>query len=178
MIYLSSRMKIPYPPISRKEFRDRLAQGKVLALFQNRFVLDLTEWIHIHPGGPNTITFWRGKDLTDQLHAFHSPVVREKTVWAYVIAELSDPSQEAPAEKQSTNESISQAYRDLDNQLRSEGFYKPTLWYYAQQLICLTILAALGVYLVFTNTGETWAIVGSAVLLGNQCYKLIIVLVN
>lgn len=51
-----------------------IKNGSKITIIDN-YVYDLTKWIKIHPGGPEIIEEYNGRDSTDQFFAFHRPRV-------------------------------------------------------------------------------------------------------
>lgn len=55
---------------SRVELIELIGSGKAIIIFKNN-VLNLTNWIPYHPGGPKPILHMVGRDATDEMLAYH-----------------------------------------------------------------------------------------------------------
>eukprot|EP00158_Paraphelidium_tribonemae_P000565 Partr_v1_DN22831_c1_g1_i1_m77395 putative Fatty acid desaturase len=127
-------MKAPEMCMTRAEMNKQISKGRLLVTLEHRLVLDIAEWILIHPGGYNTLHFMVGKDITDNLHAFHPPYVWQEKAFTFAIAQLVQDGESPITEK---DLKISKAFIELDLKLRAEGYYNPDYWYYLNQAVVL-----------------------------------------
>jgi delta8-fatty-acid desaturase len=148
-------------------------------VFYDHWVLDLTKWVDSHPGGVNVIDCLVGKDATDAIRAFHNPSIWQKRVPLFRIARLAPaPEQEdAPhllngvrndAVKGPSLDDIqcSEAYRNLEEKLRRDGFYEPTMSFYYLQWSVILSIGATALLLLHFFAQRWWGLVSGAVLMG------------
>jgi hypothetical protein len=94
-----------------------------------------------------------------------------------VNAESDDEDQQSVSTKVSTGSAfveplststqpLSVAYRELDAELRRQGFYTPNYWFYARRLAVHAALLASAVTLVVTRGDQTPCLVLAAALMG------------
>lgn len=57
--------------LSRERIVDLIADGKAIVIYKNS-VLNLTSWLHKHPGGITAVYHMIGRDATDEMEAYHS----------------------------------------------------------------------------------------------------------
>jgi delta8-fatty-acid desaturase len=150
-------------------------QHRKCVFYDDRWVLDLTQWSDSHPGGVNVIDCLVGKDATDAIRAFHNPAIWQKRVPLFRIARLApqhDSQDDASNNKSKFKEpslhdiQCSKAYRNLEEKLRLEGFFEPNMsFYYLQWSVILSIVATALLLLNFFGH-HWWGLVSGAVLMG------------
>ncbi|EGW31500.1 uncharacterized protein SPAPADRAFT_140050 [Spathaspora passalidarum NRRL Y-27907] len=56
--------------LARQEIINHITSGKAIVIYKNH-VLNLTHWIHKHPGGDMAVYHLIGRDATDEMNAYH-----------------------------------------------------------------------------------------------------------
>lgn len=175
--------------------------GRALVLVHGQ-VFDVTKFLPRHPGGQLAIRHLVGKDATDAMVAFHPPVVLEKRLRYYLCGEYLDVDDGDEAVHEAADDAdaaaaddagmatgmagapgkgtalstsfqpLSIAYRELNDQLRADGFYTPNYWFYVRRLAVHALLIASAVTLVVRHGGDTGALLAAGLLFGMSWHGL------
>lgn len=127
-----------------------------LWLIYNNQVLDVTKWLHHHPGGQQTLLRFGGMDATDELNAFHDPSMLKAKIAAFVVGEVKDV--------RPVSELVND-FRELGKHFEEMGYYRVSPWYYVVKVLWVFCILGAVLCLIF-GTESTAAHMVAAVLLG------------
>jgi fatty acid desaturase len=138
-----------------------IKRGRDLFIFENK-VFDATKFKSFHPGGNDAIERMVGKDATDEVRGFHPPWVISEKIPLYCVGEFLDPlNNESPSTSR-----LAQRYRQLDQDLRSAGFYKPDLFFYCRNFAFFFCIWIFSIYVLLRSPGNISNICVSAFTMG------------
>jgi len=133
-------------------------------IIYNNLVLDVTSWLHHHPGGEQTILRFGGMDATDEIRAFHDDWIINTKLTNFVIGTV--------VAAVSSSELV-RDFRTLGETFDSLGYFTNSKYYYSKKLISVFTLFALslGLLLFGTTTSRTTTTTGlhtvmAAILMG------------
>jgi hypothetical protein len=135
--------------------------GRDLFVYENK-VYDATKFKNFHPGGNHAIDRMVGKDATDEVRGFHPPWVIKEKIPKYCVGEYLDPeNMESPS-----NSPLAIRYRQLDQELRSAGFYEPDLFFYYRTFAFFLCLWIFSIFILVQSPGNIINICISACTMG------------
>ena len=140
-------------------------------IIYNNYVLDVTTWVHHHPGGEQTIARFAGMDATDEIRAFHDDWIINSKLTNFIIGTVVavEPS------STTTDSELVQDFRTLGETFDTLGYFTNSKYYYINKLISVFTLFALSLILLFgkssssssSTTTTGWVhIVISAIIMG------------
>jgi delta8-fatty-acid desaturase len=104
-----------YKYITRKDLNDRVKQGEVLIIYNDK-VYKVDRWIKSHPGGELAIKHVIGKDATDEINSMHPAWVYEKTIRSFYVGEYVDNLVQLPTKQQSSQNTTNTSAVAADHQ--------------------------------------------------------------
>lgn len=119
-------------------------------IIYNNLVLDVTSWLHHHPGGEQTILRFGGMDATDEIRAFHDDWIINTKLTNFVIGTV------VVAGDAAASSELVQDFRTLGETFDSLGYFTNSKYYYIKKLISVFTLFALSLgLLLFGTTSRT-----------------------
>jgi cytochrome b involved in lipid metabolism len=107
-------------------------------IIYNNCVLDVTSWVHHHPGGEQTIARFAGMDATDEIRAFHDDWIINSKLTNFIIGTVVvEPS------STTTDSELVQDFRTLGETFDTLGYFTNSKYYYINKLISVFTLFAL-----------------------------------
>lgn len=123
-------------------------------IIYDTLVLDVTSWLHHHPGGEQTILRFGGMDATDEIRAFHDDWIINTKLTNFVIGTVvthtTSPAAVAgaPAAAVVVSELV-QDFRTLGETFNTLGYFTNSKYYYMKKLISVFTLFALSLGSLF-----------------------------
>jgi fatty acid desaturase len=102
--------------------------------------VDVTAWMHRHPGGAKVLRMYSQRDATDVFQAFHSPMAHKK------LAVLLKTSPNVPCALK--DDPVSADFRALTKELVERGHFKPQLLAEMLKVLSNLFLYSCAIYLV------------------------------
>lgn len=106
-------------------------------------VYDVTKFQARHPGGPDILQLFRGRDVTDQIKALHPQSVLDMLPGFCVGQLVADEHS-----KQSSTSQLSLAFARLREELTAEGFFHTSFIWYSMEILRYLLLWALTWFIV------------------------------
>lgn len=119
-------------------------------IIYNNLVLDVSSWLHHHPGGEQTILRFGGMDATDEIRAFHDDWIINTKLTKFVIGTIvtTTASSTADAKPAAVYEMV-QDFRNLGETFDTLGYFTNSKHYYMNKLISVFTLLALSLGFLF-----------------------------
>lgn len=106
-------------------------------------VYEATKFKERHPGGPDILELFRGRDVTDQMKAMH-PQSALDMLPGFCIGQLADEDQP----KQNSTTKLSLAFAKLREELTEEGFFHTSGVWYLMEILRYMVIYALTWFVV------------------------------
>mmetsp|Transcript_43259 Transcript_43259/g.84785 ORF Transcript_43259/g.84785 Transcript_43259/m.84785 type:complete len:1343 (-) Transcript_43259:236-4264(-) len=95
-----------------------------LKIVLNGKVLDVTNWVHKHPGGAKVLRLFKNRDATEQFNAFHSPAAVKRLEAMLKAAPSITPDHPAYVEAGSKLDMQRKSFAELVKQCEAKGLFK------------------------------------------------------
>eukprot|EP00297_Palpitomonas_bilix_P007746 CAMPEP_0113896998 /NCGR_PEP_ID=MMETSP0780_2-20120614/18384_1 /TAXON_ID=652834 /ORGANISM="Palpitomonas bilix" /LENGTH=484 /DNA_ID=CAMNT_0000888311 /DNA_START=47 /DNA_END=1501 /DNA_ORIENTATION=- /assembly_acc=CAM_ASM_000599 len=145
--------KKPAKVLTKKDI-ERMTNENEIVFVINKKAYRVTNWVKYHPGGPETISNYAGKDATAVFNVFHPEEVAEKKLKNFYIGDVTDAEVD----------NYTKEFLDLHQEVKKAGMYNTSVFYYIIKFVWVYSLWALSAYLVLGRESYAEHMLGAFVM--------------